>query len=1130
MLVLLAVAAWLWHPRVLSWGIQKGMAAAVHAAGLRWAEGTVEARAFHPILIHGLELEPDGSLPTASTLRVEKVSITLLSLWRMWEGRFIREIRLDQASGILDFRTGALPYIPMKELPVPEQQAISDTIFAFLPENMELRDANLDILADGQWYGVHHLNTRFSENSVQDATASSVSIIAGPVNRTFENPHAVTAWKHGTLYVAGLEMEPGVWFNQFTANFVRLGGPGLTFDLSGFGGTLRVDVDIDVKGTHQDIDAALVVRSLPIGPLPRFLGMDLQADGLIREGRMTFHGDPMAGMDAEMSLRVHADNVQWMERGWDSLTLGMVYVDRKLTLSELVLEQGPNSARLSGDLRIPATGEDFSTSDYSISLSSDIPDLAKLAALFGEWPLSGRMSLHGSAKGRGPNLDGFLKLEATEIGYYGIPIEAARGNIDFKNGEAQVSELEILSGDDHIRGKGTIQLAAPHTFNGEINASLTNIASYLSRLPTNPLPQIQAGSLNLQWQGDGIPSASSGAYALKLEHVVTPWTPAGLSAEAGGTYSPENVDFRKIEIDSDTLHLSAQATLAASGVSIRGLRLTAKTKPLLTGEIFAPLNPFALASGAPLETAIDPAGKIYAAVKSTEIDLRELGELFGQNLPIEGKAALQLDAMGTAESPQLQAQLTGKELRALETGVDILPATLELGLSIKEGMAKAEGKYATPGFDPIVLRARAPLSSPGEGILGWINPNAPIEAIAEFPRTELQTFRPFLPKMRKLDGVLSGSVKLTETLSNPKVQGVLELHKGAIEMGLREPPITDLEARLTFDTTTVKIEKFTGAIGAGPFSIEGSARFDGPDLDLTIRGDKVLLARDPRLRLRANVNLRAKGKGASGTLSGAVRLVEGRIYQRLEILPLMIPSAVQHSEMDALPQVDGLVPEPFAGWKLDFTVTNETPFLMAGNIAQGEIIPELRIGGTAGNPIPAGTITLKKIQAFLPFSTMDIAEGHIYFSAKNPMMPILDIRGTVEAQNYDVTAYAYGPLNDRKLVLRADPPLAQESIVLLLTAGIVPSGTLAGEGFGQVAIGQGGMLLLRALTRQFDLQGARMDSIINRMQMAVVPSDDPRERPGLRSDFRVGKGFSATVVRDGLSFYNAGITYSYRFR
>ncbi len=259
-----------------------------------------------------------------------------------------------------------------------------------------------------------------------------------------------------------------------------------------------------------------------------------------------------------------------------------------------------------------------------------------------------------------------------------------------------------------------------------------------------------------------------------------------------------------------------------------------------------------------------------------------------------------------------------------------------------------------------------------------------------------------------------------------------------------------------------------------------------------------------------------------------MKLVDGRVYRKLEITPLLVPSPV-NGPLWVPPVLAGLAPPPFAGWTVNIGISNETPFKIVGNIASGEIIPDLHIVGTLGNPVPSGRVTLKDTRAYLPFSTMQIPQGEITFTPASPWVPMLDIHATAQALDYTVQAYAYGPLNEQHLILRSEPPLPQESIVLLLTTGFAP-GAYAGAGFGEAAAGQGGLLVLRTLLRQIDAKGFDVESLVNRLQISAVPPVDPYDRAGIRGRFEIWRGLSVMSERDSYGYYNAGVTYQLRFR
>jgi hypothetical protein len=228
------------------------------------------------------------------------------------------------------------------------------------------------------------------------------------------------------------------------------------------------------------------------------------------------------------------------------------------------------------------------------------------------------------------------------------------------------------------------------------------------------------------------------------------------------------------------------------------------------------------------------------------------------------------------------------------------------------------------------------------------------------------------------------------------------------------------------------------------------------------------------------------------------------------------------------PPFESVVPAPFNVWKMDVWIKNDTPFLFSGNAASGEIISDLRLTGTLGNPIPVGQIELKNARVFLPLTTMTIPDGHLDFVEGSPWMPRLNVRGTAQALDYEVQAYAFGPLDKRQLILRSDPPLPQDSLIQLLTTGMAP-GVYAGTEAGETP-GPGGLAPLRAFGRKFNPQGVRTDSAMGGLQINPAPPAYPGGRATLRGRFELWRGLSLMNEVDGLGLSNGRATFSLRLR
>lgn len=1137
--ILVLVALWFVHPPVLARLLRYGLDKAAAAGGFQVDVDTLSVRIGRPIVLENLRLRALDAAESRTAADAGRITIGLNWPWQAFFGpkRLIRDVVVEDLRSVWDFRSEAMPPpVPLPSLDAAEARAQAAGTLQLLPETMTVRRAGVEVLADDQLYFLENFSAHFSEQKASSFSADGGEIQAGPVRQTLGPLEGITAWKGGTLYLADWVLLEGIKVENFQLQLARPGGLALALEAAVYQGSLRMDASFGVEKGLPSVDAAISASNVDAAPVAALLGLEGQAEGMLREGRLTFRGVPDRLLDGQASLLLATDGFLWNKRGWETLEVAANLIHRRLVVNNFELRQKDNTLTGNGEVSLQENWQGLAKAPFLLNLSASLKDLKALSALVGPpfEEMSGRMSLSSSITGQDGRLDGFLSLEASQMTVREHPVESGRVEVTFVHNEAQVTQCEFWSGEDYLRGKGSVAVAAPHAYSGEIQGRLEDMAVYLNLMPASDVPTVYGGAVQVRWQGDGTVAAHSGAFQISLNDFLSEHTPSGLTGRFAGTYSPQNVHFSGLEVEQGALRFSTQATLAGSGVKLRDAVLRAGGRDVLDAELFLPINPFALLAGKSLKEAVLPEKEVYASVTTRgALGVRDLLRLAGNDLPAEGTIQLNLQGSGKPASLTLDGSLQGRGL-ALRQANQSTPVTqFDATLKAADGMASLNGTLTPRSLPALTLQAETPFGflQTAEGDLRWMNPEGKLSARLQIPRTNLEIFRPFLPSVRQLTGTLAGEVVVGGTVGQPTVTGGLSLTGGRIQTSTRDPVIDNLNGRVKFDTTRAVIESFSGDIAAGPFALSGGvtfADFADPQYDLTLTGQKILLARDPGLRLRANVDLRASGNAAGGAVTGSVRLVDGRVYQRLEITPLLAPSPVDDAFF-VPPRFDGLVPAPFAGWTLDVAVKNETPFTLVGNLAAGEIIPNLRLTGTLGRPFPLGRIELKDARAFLPFTTMDIANGRIDFIESDPWMPQLDVRATTETLDYDIQAFAFGPINERRLILRSDPPLPQEALILLLTAGL-PPGAYAGAGFGEAAVGQGGLLLLRAFTRQFEHRGVDVDSLINRLQISSVPPEYQGGRATLRGRFRLWQGLSLMTERDSFGFYNAGATYTLRFK
>jgi hypothetical protein len=1136
-LLVVGIALVLAHGPLLSWGVRAVLASAASAAGLQFEARRVEAALFRPWVIEGLVLQPGAGSRSRTAARAERVEVRWSSPFAMLgrRGRIVDRVWVHTGDLLLDFE-GVAAASPMRRESVTQKEENARRVLWLSPRAFALEGISGWIVWPGGRCAVQNLDADFSEAALGELRAAGAEVWLGEKRWVFASQRAVTSWAGGELALTDMDVQRGIGIEKLAVSLGRPGGPGLELRGRLFGGMVRGGGFLEEWRGEPGADVTVWASGVDLAEAIAFLGKEGPTSGRLGEMRATFRGNPARPLEAEASLRLDADGVRRGARGWDQLEVIASLINSRLTLNSLELRQKDNTLSARGEAAVAGRWEDIRSSPFSVSLKAVLNDLGSLGALFGP-PLGeirGRMTATAEVTGRTSNLDGFLSIEASDMRFRGRTFESCQLEALFEAGEMLVERLELSSGRDAASGKGAIGLTVPHQYWGQVNARIADLGEYadLGPQPT----EIAAGRVNLRWQGDGNAKAHSGAFDIALDGLLSPATPEGLAGKFSGTYSPGNVYLGGFEMLHGAVSLSLRATLADSGIKAEDLSLGTRKTRLASGEFYLPVDVTKLASGQGLAASAIPGRHIHARLESSgEVSLEDVFGLAGRKASGSGRLRLNLHASGPIETPEVRADLRIRDLlpKAADRG-DLPPSLLDLAARASDGAASVNGTLTPRGFPGITLAAAFPfgLSWDSEGRPQLVAPDQPIRAQAVLPPTNLAIFEPLLAGIETLSGRAEGRLEVGGSLSAPEANGGFELRDVTFQLSGRAPVVDQIEARVSLAKDVVRLGPCSGRVAAGPFQLEGTAILSdlaNPRYDLSFRGEEILLHRSRQARVRAGMQIRASGDNASGRIEGEVGLVDGRSFQRVEITPFLAPSPADRDRPLVAPDFEGLIPAPFRDWTLDVSVRNATPFQIVGDVAEGTIEPDLRLLGTLGRPLIQGAVAVNNARAFLPFTTMHIGRGRVDFYASDPWMPYLDVRATAQAMDYDVFLYAYGPLSQKNLVLRSDPPLSQEALILLLTTGFAP-GYFSGAGFGEAAAGQGGLLVLRQLLRQFELRGVDTESLLDRVQVTNSPPSLPGDRASMRGRMRLWRGLSVMAEQDHSGFYNVGATYRFRFR
>lgn len=896
---------------------------------------------------------------------------------------------------------------------------------------IELAAETLLLEDEGGELQLRDLRARFGEGESGHLEVGEAILKIGDWKKFWSGLKARTSWREGTVSLSDLSLAEDVMVDNFSWNF---GAPATALlEARLFGGSIQADWQGPVNHASK---AAVNVYQVDLQPAARFLGVKDSVKGLLKVVKLTFNGDPKLPLSAQISSRVEAEGFAWGERAFDELTLGVSAAGRRLRINEGLLQQKGNAVNMRGTLFLPPDAAAWRSAPFEFDVSATVGDLSRLHALLG-WPRgewSGALQVDGSAAGKLGDGAGWLRVRGWDLRAQGIPATSLQADLrldgarlDFLSGEAQ-------SGPNNARARGHLNLGPSLTYQGRLELRVRDVSRYLELLGRRAPDWAREGDVKLLWEGDGSQGSHSGVADFELSRFTGDLNPVPVNARLQATYAPGNVYVSRLMLDRGPLELTTSLHFGEKGLMVKDVELFNARTRLLWGEIFLPLSLAAVLERRPWEETFMEDREFFSSLRSDNMDLGALVQLFGQQTTLQGKVDMSLDAKGPWRTAQIDGELTVVGLAAKFPSFQIPESRLTLKLAVKDRLGNVDSSWQPDGAKPLDWRARVPLIGEGpEDTWTLVDKSRPCELDASFSDLDLAVIRPAFGRAVMDQGRLSGELQFRGTPDQPEIQGELQWQGGRLTLPPGWSPLSELETKMVFRGEEVVLEETRGKVGSGSIGVAGKVNFaDRANLEweILLRGENAGFYEDENFRLVGRGDLEARGNNQVGTVRGSLDLSGSMVRRGLELTP-----SLAEEKAEAILPPAGLKMSPFASWSWDINVST-VDALPVGK--DGAVRPELAFSGTLGAPLIVGTVHVDRAQVRLPSRSTVSAAGKLHFTREKPWVPVMDVVGLAEANAYDIRAGVFGPLGQRNLYLSSTPEMSVEQIVTLLTTGVAP--------------------------------------------------------------------------------------------
>jgi translocation and assembly module TamB len=362
-------------------------------------------------------------------------------------------------------------------------------------------------------------------------------------------------------------------------------------------------------------------------------------------------------------------------------------------------------------------------------------------------------------------------------------------------------------------------------------------------------------------------------------------------------------------------------------------------------------------------------------------------------------------------------------------------------------------------------------------------------------------------------GTLGVNLSASGTLSQPVLQGRLEVKNTFVSHNDFPSGLSDLNGVLLFDRNRIQIESLSGTTGGGAVALTGSATYQRGALllDFGATAHDVRLRYPPGVSSTANADVRLTGSTNSALLSGDV------VVTKLAVTPGFDFAAYIEKSRQAvvLAQSDSLQ----SRLKLDVHVATTPELQMQTATARLSGNADLRVRGTAERPAVLGRVEVLEGEISFNGNKYKLERGDVTFANPAKTQPVIDLQATTRVRDYDITVQFRGDAsvpNGLKVTWQSEPQLPEADVIALLALGrtreeSASAGSAGSFGFGGEA---SNLLINQALN-------STVNSRLQRLFGASRVKIDPQ---GLASETAVVRGPQVTVEQQVVS--NLTLTYS----
>jgi autotransporter translocation and assembly factor TamB len=395
-----------------------------------------------------------------------------------------------------------------------------------------------------------------------------------------------------------------------------------------------------------------------------------------------------------------------------------------------------------------------------------------------------------------------------------------------------------------------------------------------------------------------------------------------------------------------------------------------------------------------------------------------------------------------------------RQIDASITIQDSLARIDSISGNVRQTPFTLSGTVVTSAFRQIQLDLKFTVSTLSGGTATGTLARDYLNMEARISQFDLSLVQPFLRSIKSLSGMFDCSVKISGSLSDPKILGSMAIHQLSFQPAWVDNTFENGTVDVHFDKDQFFLDSLSINSNGGTMTAHGTLARNrnviaNINLDVSINDITVNRSKEFTANLKA-ASISCRRKEDYFLLAGDVQFGESRLtagFRPQSILPWTQKVEQPASEL----------PEFLQQFRLDVRIHGGDKMWVDNNLAHIRLSSELEVIGSPELPNLSGRIKVEEGYLIYLDRKFNITQGEIYFVNPDKINPDIDLKaqatvtdyaGTSSTQ-YTISLEIEGPLDQVVVTLTSQPALDNSDIIALLTFGetrseLIGAGTAGG--------------------------------------------------------------------------------------